>query len=125
MCGRPISVGDPPRSLGSRWTAICPVSRLVEQSVVCTSIGGNDLMLIWSGSRALACERACPHEQADLSHGRLSNGRLFCPRHAASFDLGDGSITAGWPSRPLRIYPVRIAEELVWIDAEAVAFDRD
>lgn len=119
MCERPISVADPPRS-PARWTAICPVNRLIEKTFVCTSIDGNDLMLIWDGSRAIACERACPHEQADLSRGRLSNGRLLCPRHAASFDLDDGSITAGWPSAPLRIYPVRFAEEQVWIDAEAV-----
>jgi nitrite reductase/ring-hydroxylating ferredoxin subunit len=96
------------------------VSRLIEQTFVRARIGGNDLILIWDGGRAIACERACPHEQADLSRGRLSKGRLFCPRHAASFDLDDGSITAGWPSRALRIYPVQIAEEQVWIDAEAV-----
>jgi 3-phenylpropionate/trans-cinnamate dioxygenase ferredoxin subunit len=97
------------------------VSRLIEKTFVCASIGGNDLMLIWTSGRAIACERTCPHEHADLSRGRLSNGRLLCPRHAASFDLDDGSITAGWPSRALRIYPVLIAEEQVWIDAMAVA----
>jgi nitrite reductase/ring-hydroxylating ferredoxin subunit len=78
------------------------------------------VLLIWDGDRAVACERACPHEQADLRHGRLSSGRLVCPRHAASFDLDDGSISAGWPTRPLRIYPVRIADDQVWVDAKVV-----
>jgi 3-phenylpropionate/trans-cinnamate dioxygenase ferredoxin subunit len=110
-----------PRPLEPPWTAICPLGRLIDQTIVCASIGGNDLMLIWSDGRAVACERACPHEQADLSRGRLSNGRLLCPRHAASFDLDDGSISAGWPSGPLKIYPVRIAEGQVWIDAAKVA----
>jgi 3-phenylpropionate/trans-cinnamate dioxygenase ferredoxin subunit len=110
-----------PRPLEPPWTAICPLGRLIDQTIVCASIGGNDLMLISSDGRAVACERACPHEQADLSRGRLSNGRLLCPRHAASFDLDDGSISAGWPSGPLKIYPVRIAEGQVWIDAAKVA----
>jgi 3-phenylpropionate/trans-cinnamate dioxygenase ferredoxin subunit len=102
------------------WTAVCRVSRLVEQRFVCARIGGADVLLIWVEDRAVACERACPHEQADLSRGRLSNRRLLCPRHAASFDLHDGSITDGWPSRPLRIYPVRIADGQAWIDAKAL-----
>jgi 3-phenylpropionate/trans-cinnamate dioxygenase ferredoxin component len=111
-------VGDLPA--GDRlWTAVCPLGRLIEQTFVCARIGETDVLLIWDENRAIACERACPHEQADLSQGRLSNGRLLCPRHAASFDLDDGAITAGWPSRPLRIYPVRIAEGHAWIDAKA------
>jgi 3-phenylpropionate/trans-cinnamate dioxygenase ferredoxin component len=97
--------------------AVCPISRLVEQTFVCARIGKAELLLIWDKDRAVACERACPHEQADLSQGRLSNGRLLCPRHAASFDLDDGTITSGWPSRPLKIYPVHIEEGQAWIDA--------
>jgi nitrite reductase/ring-hydroxylating ferredoxin subunit len=100
--------------------AICPLDRLIEQTFVCARIGETDVLLIWDQDRAVACERACPHEQADLSHGRLSNRRLLCPRHAASFDLDDGAIKAGWPSRPLRIYPVRIAEGQAWIDAKSL-----
>jgi 3-phenylpropionate/trans-cinnamate dioxygenase ferredoxin component len=111
-------VGDLP--VGERlWTVVCPVSRLVEQTFVCTRIGKTDVLLIWDQDRAVACERTCPHEQADLSQGGLSNGRLLCPRHAASFDLDDGAITAGWPSRSLKIYPVRIAEGQAWVDAKA------
>ncbi|MET0676313.1 MAG: Rieske (2Fe-2S) protein, partial [Bradyrhizobium sp.] len=69
----------------------------------------------------VACERACPHEQADLAIGHVAQGRLFCPRHAASFDLGDGSMSPGWPSPGLRLYPVRIERGEVLIAAVALA----
>ncbi|WP_244551024.1 Rieske (2Fe-2S) protein [Bradyrhizobium sp. Rc2d] len=59
-----------------------------------------------------------PHEQADLALGQVRAGRLFCPRHAASFDLRDGAITTGWPSAPLRLYPVQVRGEQVWIEAQ-------
>jgi 3-phenylpropionate/trans-cinnamate dioxygenase ferredoxin component len=108
---------DDPRAGEGLWTAVCPIGLLVEQTFVCTKIGKAEVLLIWAKDRAVACERACPHEQADLSRGRLSNGRLLCPRHAASFDLDDGTITSGWPSRPLKIYPVRVDEGHAWIDA--------
>lgn len=85
------------------------------QGIVCARVDGLDLLLIWCEGRAVACERACPHEQADLSGGHISAGRLVCPHHAASFDLHDGAISNGWASRPLRIYPVRVDQGQVWV----------
>ena len=99
---------------------VCGLSRLMSQTIVCACVTGVDLILVWSDGRAVACERVCPHEQADLGLGHLSHGRLFCPRHAASFDLRNGQISYGWPSRSLRIYPVRIGDGQVWIDAGAI-----
>ena len=107
--------------MAERWISVCLLDRLIERTILCTRLAGVDLILIWDGEKAVACARACPHEQADLCLGHLSMGRLFCPRHAASFDLSDGRISDGWSSPPLRLYPIRIAEEQVWIDGEAVA----
>jgi 3-phenylpropionate/trans-cinnamate dioxygenase ferredoxin component len=121
MCARPISVDearDKPAE-PSGWTPACALERLIDQGMVCARIEGAELILIWSEARAVACERACPHEQADLSRGHLSAGRLVCPHHAASFDLEDGSISSGWASRPLRIYPVRVEQGQVWVKADA------
>ena len=109
--GRP----DEKSSESRGWTLACPLERLTSQGIVCASLTGVGLILIWSDGRAVACERACPHEQADLSHGHLSAGRLVCPHHAASFNLDDGSISQGWASRPLRIYPARVEQGQVWV----------
>jgi 3-phenylpropionate/trans-cinnamate dioxygenase ferredoxin component len=101
-----------------KWVAICPLDRLALQPIFCFRLENIDLLLVRDGDRIFACERTCPHEQADLSLGRVADGRLFCPRHLASFDLHDGHISAGWPSPPLRRYPVSIRDGRVWIDAE-------
>ena len=103
-----------------KWMPVCGLSRLISQTMICARVTGVDLLLVWSEGRAVACERICPHEQADLSAGHLSQGRLFCPRHAASFDLRNGHISYGWPSRALRLYPVRVGNDQVWIDAGAL-----
>jgi 3-phenylpropionate/trans-cinnamate dioxygenase ferredoxin subunit len=105
----------------SRWVEALPLTRLPEQAVACVRVGATDILLVRDGERIVACERTCPHEQADLSLGRIGDGRLFCPRHFASFDLDDGHISAGWPSRPLRLYPVEIRDGPIWIDAAAIA----
>ncbi|MBR1168162.1 Rieske (2Fe-2S) protein [Bradyrhizobium liaoningense] len=111
MCARPISVGD-----DAGWIAVCDLDRLKAETIV--RVPGCDLLVIWNEGDVVACERACPHEQADLALGQVSTGRLYCPRHAASFDLRDGAITAGWPSPPLRLYPARIMGEKISIELQ-------
>jgi 3-phenylpropionate/trans-cinnamate dioxygenase ferredoxin component len=107
-------------SKSGNWVAVCRSERLADQTIVCVRVEAADLLLIRDGDQIFACERACPHELADLGLGRVANGRLFCPRHLASFDLHDGSISAGWSCRALRRYPVRIEDERIWIDGEAI-----
>jgi 3-phenylpropionate/trans-cinnamate dioxygenase ferredoxin component len=109
-----------PTFSGEQWMPACALRRLMACSIVGVRISGIDVIVMWNDGKVVASERACPHEQADLSLGQVSRGRLFCPRHAAWFDLRDGRISQGWPSRPLRLYPVRIAEGQVWIDGQAV-----
>lgn len=115
MCERPISVDDPAVRPDAGWIAVCDLGRLKAETIV--RVAGRDMLVIWNDGDVVACDRACPHEQADLGLGQVTAGRLLCPRHAASFDLRDGAITAGWPSPPLRLYPVRITGEQIWIEA--------
>jgi 3-phenylpropionate/trans-cinnamate dioxygenase ferredoxin component len=108
----------PPRS-ASRFAEILPLAQLDDRAIVCAKVGDVDLLLIRDGERVFSCERACPHEQADLSLGRVAEGRLQCPRHMASFDLVSGDISAGWPSRPLRRYPTKIEDGWICVDTAA------
>jgi 3-phenylpropionate/trans-cinnamate dioxygenase ferredoxin component len=113
MGGRLIPVAE-------QWLPVCAISRLAADGIVAVRVAGVDLVLVSHQERVVACERACPHEQADLAGGRVTGGRLLCPRHAASFSLDDGAISSGWPSRPLRVYPVRIERGEVFIDVGAL-----
>ena len=78
-------------------------------------VGGHHLILVRDGDRIVAAERACPHEGADLALGRCVGGRLLCPRHRASFDLGSGAVSSGWSFRALRLFPVEAASDGLWI----------
>jgi 3-phenylpropionate/trans-cinnamate dioxygenase ferredoxin subunit len=105
----------------ARWVAVCAKDRLTEQKIICAKVAGVDLLIIKDDEQLYACERACPHEQADLSLGRIADGQLYCPRHLAWFSLVDGTISPGWPSRALRCYPVHAADGQIWIDADALS----
>ena len=125
MCGRLISVGDAAiRADEPGWIPVCDLSRLKAETIVRVRVAEIEMLVVWNDGEVAVCERACPHEQADLSLGHVAAGRLFCPRHAASFDLRDGAITSGWPSPPLRLYPVRVIGEQVAIAAGAGQSER-
>ncbi|WP_245239835.1 Rieske (2Fe-2S) protein [Methylobacterium variabile] len=92
-----------------------PADLLGGRTLLPVVAGGQPLLLVRDAGRIVAAERACPHEGADLSHGQCVGGRLRCPRHLASFDLEDGSVSLGWSFRALRLYPVEIASDGLWI----------
>ena len=85
---------------------VCSVQATIDASILPVRAGDQQLLIIRDGDRIVACERACPHEQADLVLGRCSGGKLFCPRHFAWFDLRDGKVSSGWNVRALCLYAV-------------------
>jgi 3-phenylpropionate/trans-cinnamate dioxygenase ferredoxin subunit len=95
--------------------ALCSVQASIDAPILPVRAGDRQLLVIRDGDRIVACERACPHEQADLALGRCAHGRLFCPRHYASFDLRDGTVSAGWTVRPLHLYPVTIRAQNIFV----------
>ena len=113
MCDAPISADS-----GDHWVAVCTRELLAAQKIVCTTVFGVGILVIEDGHQIVACERACPHEQADLSRGHVAQGRLHCPHHRASFSLTTGQISPGWPSRPLRRFPVLVDDIQIWIDTQ-------
>jgi 3-phenylpropionate/trans-cinnamate dioxygenase ferredoxin subunit len=106
-----------------QWVVVCSQDRLAARNILCVQVEGAGLILVRDGDRVHAFERACPHEQADLSLGRVADGRLFCPRHQASFGLCDGAVSRGWPSRDLRRYAVRVENHQIWIDRKLLLRD--
>lgn len=103
------------------WVAVCTIERVLERTIISARVGGIELIVVRDAEDIHAFERVCPHEQADLCQGHVRDGRLFCPRHRASFDLGSGAISPGWPSRDLRRYPVKVVGGTVFIEAASVA----
>ena len=94
---------------------IAPADLPAGANLVPVTVGGHRLVLVRDAGRIVAVERACPHEGADLSLGQCVGGRLRCPRHRASFDLEDGSVSPGWSFRALRLLPVEMASDGLWV----------
>jgi 3-phenylpropionate/trans-cinnamate dioxygenase ferredoxin component len=104
----------------SRFVVVAKVDELPDPGFLRVTVEGHALVLARSGNCFYAFQRACPHEKTDLAQGRIEHGRLICPRHLASFDLGDGAASAGWRLDPLKLYPVQIKNGEISVDGDAV-----
>lgn len=102
------------------FSAIATLADLADGVPLRVRAGSHTLVLIRTGDVVHACQALCPHEKAGLDLARIEAGRLVCPRHLASFDLCDGSVSAGWSVDALKLYPTRIDGEAVLVDMAAV-----
>ncbi len=61
-----------------------------------------------------ALDAACPHTGADLGLGRVKNGRVTCPEHGWTFDLGTGCMP-GTKEIAVRTFPVKTEGESIFV----------
>ena len=96
--------------MAAQGIVVCDLADTIDNPILPVRAGQAHLLIIRDGDRLVACERACPHEQADLAHGRCTDGKLFCPRHYAWFDLDTGRVSPGWSAPALRLFPVTLRD---------------
>ena len=116
----PTSPPSPP-NVEPRFVGIATLDTLADGGFLRVMLDGHALVLGRAGGTVYAFQGTCPHEKADLSQGRIEDGRLICPRHLASFALTDGEVSAGWDDvEALKLYPVRVQHGEIAVDAAAV-----
>lgn len=64
-----------------------------------------------------ALDDTCSHFIASLSRGRVEDGCLVCPAHAARFNLDSGEETSGQRLAPVRVHQVEVRGSEVYLRA--------
>lgn len=64
-----------------------------------------------------AIQNSCPHQNGDLSEGYIRNEQLYCPLHHWAFNIKDGTYAFN-PGLSLKIFPVKIQDEKIYIIIE-------
>jgi 3-phenylpropionate/trans-cinnamate dioxygenase ferredoxin subunit len=103
-----------------RFVVVAALEHLHSGMFMRVTIESHGIVVARSGNVVYAFQGTCPHEKADLSQGRIEGDRLVCPRHLACFNLGDGRVSRGWNVDALKLYPVRIENGMIAVDADAV-----
>jgi len=64
-----------------------------------------------------AVSDTCTHTGCRLSKGKLEGNVVFCPCHAAKFDVTTGAVLAAPAVIPLEVFPVKVEGGAIWVAA--------
>jgi nitrite reductase/ring-hydroxylating ferredoxin subunit len=94
-------------------------SDLVEGSLYEVEVDGSPRVLACLDTGVVcALDGICTHEHAELAAGDLEGVTLWCPLHAAGFDVNTGEATCLPATEPLRRYDVRVEADEVFVSQE-------
>ena len=99
-------------------TLVCKLGSLKEGEIQkCELDGGRLLALYIVNGQVHATDDRCTHGNASLSDlGSLDGFVVECGMHFGSFDLRTGQVVSPPCTKPLRVYPVNVRGDEVWVD---------
>ena len=71
------------------------------------------------GGKIYAADEMCTHEEASLCLGSLKGELLKCPLHGSRFDLRTGAVLDEPADVPLKIYPVKVDGQDIYVNLGA------
>ena len=89
------------------WTDLLGSEAVRSGELSLADLDGVPVVLTRLPDRVVAYADRCTHRGGPLHEGTLHDGCLTCPWHGGTFDLQDGSVTLGPPTRPAPAYEVR------------------
>lgn len=90
-----------------RWTDVGRADEVRPGELIEADLDGVAVVLTRLPDRVVAYADRCTHRGGPLHEGTLVDGCLVCPWHQGTFDLQDGSVRLGPPTRPAPAYQVR------------------
>lgn len=101
------------------WTATLRAEEVGPGTAKVVEAGGRRIAVCNTGEGYYAIDDLCTHDGGPLDQGRLDGREIECPRHGARFDVTTGRALCLPAVRPVRTYPVRVADGVVEIDLPA------
>jgi nitrite reductase/ring-hydroxylating ferredoxin subunit len=115
------------------WTEVLSKDDLPPGSRRVSSVAGREVLLINREGEIHAVGNRCPHMQAKLINGEVTEeGVIVCPRHHSVFDLETGAVQewVPWPpvvgralaaisqENALPVFPTKIENGSIWVRIE-------
>lgn len=97
---------------------LCPLNFVSVGEKKRLVINNHPLMVINIEGKFFVTDDTCTHAEASLTAGCLKGYEIECPRHGARFDIRNGAVKALPAAIPLKVYPVSIKGNEVWIERE-------
>ena len=102
----------------SEWTQVAKAADVPEEGTLPANFDGQPVCLYNLGGEIFATHDICSHGNANLSEGFIVEGQIECPFHQGTFDIRTGQATAAPCTEPIRTYPVKVENGVVWLRKE-------
>lgn len=100
----------------SHPVAVCNVEDVPPGEMRCVSLADRNVLVAHTTDGIHVADEMCTHEDARLCDGNLTGTRVKCPLHGSRFELTTGKALEDPAETDLRIYPVAITDNTIYID---------
>jgi nitrite reductase/ring-hydroxylating ferredoxin subunit len=97
------------------WREVAKVVDVPEGEAIQVCIDGEPVALYNLDGTFHATHDVCTHALAHLSDGYIDGDCVECPLHAGVFHIPTGRPVSGPVQKAIRIYPVKVENEVVFI----------
>lgn len=100
-----------PDNLGAEpaWHDLAALADIGDGKVSFAEAAGRSLFVYREGDDIRVYDSRCPHQETNIPHLALENGRLTCPKHDWAFDLVSGECVENG-NRPLRRFEHKVED---------------
>lgn len=81
-------------------------------------VAGQSILVARTNMGLFAIENRCSHAQQALEGGKMKAVHIFCPLHGVRFDMRDGCPTGTLTDKPIRTWPVTVADGQILLDLD-------
>ena len=99
--------------MGAVFTAVAGVDDIPVKSSKAYEVDGQNVLICHTEMGFFAVRNQCSHQGLKLEGGIIKKCFLFCPHHAARFDLRDGSTKGKLTQESIPTYEVRVADGML------------
>ena len=101
----------------AQWVEACGTHEIYPEDVIRFDYGGRTFAIYRSPEdKFYATDGLCTHEQVHLADGLVIDNIIECPMHNGRFDYRTGEAKGAPACVNLKIYPVKIEGEKVFVD---------
>lgn len=100
-----------------QWVRVADASEIEPGTGLRVELDGVEPLAIWHvDGDFYATSDTCTHEEASLSEGDLWGETVECYLHGAQFDVRTGEVQSLPAVIPLRTYPVKVEDGVVYVE---------
>lgn len=101
--------------MSENWVEVIEADFVTQGDVTAVNVGDKEVALYGVDGEIYATDNLCTHGAARMSDGFLEGNEIECPFHQGRFDVCTGKALCAPLIENLRVYPVRIENNRIFL----------